>query len=64
LAESFDGGEGFVGGFCPFERPWVVVVALDEGADIGFELGDRTMDAALGLLAGEFGEPTLDLIDP
>ncbi|MFM9851967.1 MAG: hypothetical protein ACKVOJ_04035 [Sphingomonadaceae bacterium] len=39
-------GEDFVGGFGPFEGLWVVVVSLDEGADIGFELGDRAMDAA------------------
>ncbi len=37
---------------------------FDEGADILFELARGGVDAALELLAGEFGEPALDLIDP
>ena len=36
----------------------------DEGANICFQLRRRGMDAATNLLPGEFGKPTLDLIDP
>ena len=63
-AESLDGGEDFVGGFGPFEGLWVLVVLVDEGADVSFELAGRTVYPALQLLAGQFGEPALDLIDP
>jgi hypothetical protein len=41
-----------------------LVVPIDERADIGFELPDGGMNAALEPLSGELGEPTLDLIDP
>ena len=37
---------------------------IDESADIGFELPDGRMNAALEPLSGELSEPTLDLIDP
>jgi hypothetical protein len=50
--------------FCPPEGFRVFVVAIDELYDIGFQVFDGRMDAALQLLAGKFGEPTLDLIDP
>ena len=64
LAEAFNGGEDVVGGFGPPERFWIGIVPIDETADVGFELGSGSVDAAVDLLAGEFGEPTLDLIDP
>ena len=41
-----------------------MVVPIDERADIGFELPDGGMNAALESLSGELSEPTLDLIDP
>ena len=37
---------------------------LDECEDVGFELCSGSMDAALQLLAREFGEPALHLVDP
>jgi hypothetical protein len=40
LTEAFDCGEDFVGGFDRFEWLWVVIVTLDEGADIGLKLDD------------------------
>jgi hypothetical protein len=41
-----------------------LVVPIDEGADVGFELLDGCVNTALKPLSGEFSEPTLDLIDP
>ncbi len=40
------------------------LVSFDEFHDLGFQVFDGSMDAAFQLLAGEFGEPALDLIDP
>jgi hypothetical protein len=53
-----------VGRFCPFEWPGILVVSIDGGADVSFELSDRGMNAALEPLSGELSELTLDLIDP
>jgi len=39
-------------------------MAIDERADIGFELPNGGMNAALKALSGELSEPALDLIDP
>jgi hypothetical protein len=64
LAEAFDGGEDFVGEFCPSMRLWIFIVPLDEGSDIFFQLLRRSMDVATDLLAGEFSKPALDLINP
>ena len=64
VAEAFYRGQDLVGRFCPFERPGILVVPIDEGADIGFELPDGCVNGALEPLSGEFSEPTLDLIDP
>lgn len=64
LAEAFDCGEDFVGGFGPSEWFGIGIVPVDEGADVGFQLSGGGMDAALDLLAREFGKPALDLIDP
>jgi len=55
LTEAFDGGEDFVGGFDPFVGLGIFVVRREEGHDAGFEIGGGAMDAALQLLAGEFG---------
>ncbi len=35
-----------------------------ESHDVGLEVLDRGMSAALQLLSGEFREPALDLVDP
>ena len=53
-----------VGRFGPFERPGILVVPIDESADIGFELPDGCVYASPELLSGEFSEPAFDLIDP
>ena len=53
-----------VGRFGPFERPGILVVPIDESADIDFELPDRGMNATLEPLSGELSEPAFDLIDP
>ena len=53
-----------VGRFGPFKGPGILVVPIDEVADIGFELPDRGMNTSLELLPAELSEPTLDLIDP
>jgi hypothetical protein len=64
VAEALDRGEYLVGGLCPFEGLGVLVVAIDEGADIGLQLPDGSMDATPEPLSGELGKPALDLIDP
>ena len=53
-----------VGRFGPFKGPGILVVPIDEGADIGFELPDRGMDTSTEPFSGELGKPALDLIDP
>jgi hypothetical protein len=53
-----------IGGFGPLEGPWILVVPIDERADIGLELPDGGMNTPPEPLSGEFSEPTLDLIDP
>jgi len=52
-----------VGRFGPFEGLGILVVPIDESADIGFEFPDRGMNTSLEPLSGEFSEPTFDLID-
>jgi len=44
LAEALDRGQYLVGGLGPFEGLWVLVVAVDEGADVGLQLPDRGMN--------------------
>ena len=56
--------ETFVDGFGPLLGFGVLVVPVDEGAYVGFQLVDRGMDAALQFLSRKPGEPALDLIDP
>jgi len=51
-------------GFGPFERFWIFVVQVDEGADVGLELPDGGMDTSPEPFSSEFSEPALDLIDP
>jgi hypothetical protein len=50
--------------FGPFKGHGILVVPIDEVADIGFELLDRGINTSLELLTGELSEPALDLIDP
>jgi hypothetical protein len=63
-AESFDGIEDVVGGFCPAEWTRVLVVDLDERSNVLFEGLGRVMDASSDLLFGEKREDALHLIDP
>jgi hypothetical protein len=48
----------------PDEGLWVGIVDLNECGDVGFEIVDAAMDAALDLLVGEEGEPAFDLVQP
>ena len=42
----------------------ILVVPIDESADIGFKFPDRGMNISLESLSREFSEPAFDLIDP
>ena len=53
-----------VGRFGPFERAGVLVVSIDESADVGFEFPDGGMNTTLEPLSDELSEPVFDLIDP
>ena len=64
MAEAFDGSQNLVCGLGPFEGLRVSVVHVDEGADVGFELPDGSVNTSPDLLSGEFSKPALDLIDP
>ena len=64
VAEAFDGSQNLVCGLGPFEGLRVFVVQVDEGADVGLELPDGSVNTSLDLLSGEFSEPAFDLIDP
>lgn len=64
VTEPPDRSKDFVGGFCPLEGFRIFVVAINEFHDVGFQVFDASVGAALQLFAGEFGEPALDLIDP
>ena len=63
-AISRDGLEDGIGCLGPDEGLGLVIVGLDEGGDIGLELIDAAMDAALDLLIGEQREPAFDLVEP
>ena len=52
-----------IGSLGPDERLGVVIVGLNKGCDIGLELIDAAMDAALDLLVGEQREPAFDLVE-
>ena len=47
LAEALDGSQDVVGGFGPSERMGIAVVGFDIALDGGFELGGRSVGAAL-----------------
>ena len=64
MAETFYGSQDLIGRFGPFEGPGILVVPVDERADVGFELLDGGMNAAPQPFSGELREPALDLIDP
>jgi hypothetical protein len=52
--------EDMFGGLGPHEGVGTVVPALDVGADLGVEVLDRAVDAAMDGLALDEGEPDLD----
>jgi len=64
VAEAFNRSQDLTGRFGPFEGPGILVVAINERADIGFKLPDGGMNTSAEPLSGEFSEPALDLIDP
>lgn len=64
MAEAFNRSQDLISRFGPFKGPGILVVSIDESADIGFELADGGVDTSAELLSGEFSEPALDLIDP
>jgi hypothetical protein len=64
VTEAFDGSQNLVCGLGPFEWLRVFVVQVDEGADVGLELPDGSVNTSLDLLSGEFGKPALNLVDP
>ena len=59
VAEVFDGSHNLICGLGPFEGLRVLVVEVDGGSDVGFELPDGGVDTSLDLLSGEFSEPAL-----
>jgi len=48
----------------PDEGLWVGIVDLNECGDVGFEIMDAAMHAALDLLVGEESESAFDLVQP
>jgi len=64
VAEAFNGIQDLVGRFGPFEWSGILIVPIDERADVGFELPDRGVNASSELLSGELREPAFYLIDP
>ena len=63
-AISSDRVEDGIGALGPDKRLWVVIMGPDEGGDIGLELIDAAMDAALDLLVGEESKPAFDVVQP
>jgi hypothetical protein len=61
-AISRDRLEDGISALGPDERLGVGIVGLNESGDIGFELLDTAMDAALDLLVGKQCEPAFDLV--
>jgi hypothetical protein len=64
VTEALDRGEDLVGGLSPFEGSGILVVVIDEGADVSFQLLDGGVNTALEALSRKLSEPALDLIDP
>ena len=64
MVEAFDGSQNLVCGLGPFEGLRVSVVQVDEGADVGLELLEGSVDTSLDPLSGDFSEPALDQIVP
>ena len=64
MTEAFDGREDSVSGFRPDEGLGGGVVGVDKRADVRLQLPRRGMYAPAELLACQFGEPALDLVEP
>ena len=64
LVPTFDGGDDFGGIGGPAERLGMGVVLVEEAIDGGLEVRKRTEDAAFQAPLGEFGEESLDGIEP
>jgi len=63
-AVACDRLEDGISGFGPYEGLWVIVVGFDECRNVGLEIADAAMDAALDLLVGEESKPAFYLIEP
>ena len=63
-AISRDRLEDGISALGPDERLGLGIVGLNESGDVGLEVLDTAMDAALDLLVGEQREPAFDLIKP
>ena len=63
-AISRDRLEDGISALGPDERLGIGIVGLNESGDVGLEVLDTAMDAALDLLVGEPREPAFDLIEP
>jgi hypothetical protein len=57
-----EGLEDRIGGFGPDQRLGIMLVSLDEGSDVGLQLVNAVINAALDLLVREHREPALDLV--
>ena len=64
LAEAFDRCENFIGGFNPSIGFGVLVMCINEGGNVSLQFGGGAVDTPLQLLAREFREPALHLVDP
>jgi hypothetical protein len=64
VAKAFNRSQDLVGRFGPFEWPGILIVSIDEGTDVGFELPEGGVNTSSELLSGELSEPAFDLIDP
>jgi len=63
-AKSRDRVEDGISAFGRHERLGVGIVGVNECSDVGLEVLDTAMDAALDLFVGEQREPAFDLIEP
>ena len=62
--EASDAGEDLIGCLVPDVRFWFLVSCVEELLDVSRELSDATVTSSSDLLVGEFGEESLDLVDP
>ena len=61
---SFYGGQNFAGLFCPLERPWVLIVFVEEPSDRVFEFLDRSEHATGKAPLRQLGKKAFDSVEP